>query len=132
MDRFESHAASRDLCLIVQDGPAPGPKDEHRVETIWQEELRKRQGRLHDGTILEYVAFEGDRLVGRFVSYKDYIVSRREPNAVGRAIVPLAVSGITWFGGCAGWGRRAEHVTSYPCCLELFPSGSIEPAFLGA
>jgi hypothetical protein len=131
MGGFEILPVSENLHVIAQD-PIPFSKEqEARIEAIWQDELKRRQGLLFNGTLLEFVEIQGPRITGRFVQYKEYVASRKDPAGVGREIRPLSVSGLTWFKDCVGFGTRANHVRNYPGWLELIPSGGIDKSCVG-
>ncbi len=128
----------KDFRVTAQDKLTLSKQQNEKVWQIWEEQLTRRGVHLFDGTLFEFVQMVGPtetqrhvtEIVGRFVNYREYLASRRDSASVGREIVSLSVSGLTWFGDHAGLGRRSQKVHSYPGRLELFPSGSIEEAFL--
>lgn len=111
---------------VVPDSSALTAVEQEHIEAIWQAESRKRGPTLFNGELLEFVRFEGDRLIARFVEYKLFLASRAGGLETRRAVMPLGVSGVVRCGDCVGFGRRATHVTQYPGWLELFPSGGID------
>src|SRR5262249_21158006 len=132
MARFDIVLARPEFNVYVCDPFRLSSQRREWVEAIWQGELRKRKALLYDGKLLEFAGIRGSRLTGRFVSYKEYVASRKNPAILGRVIVPLAVSGITWLGDYVGFGERGARVRNYPGRLELFPSGSIDESCLRA
>ena len=53
--------------------------DKTRIEMLWQEETVASPAKLFNGVILNFVSFEGDKLVGEFVDYKFYLAQLRDP-----------------------------------------------------
>lgn len=101
------------------------------IEDIWAREYEIRKGQLYNGKLLSFVALENERVLGRFVDYKYYLVQTKEPSlkAVLR-IEPISISGICTAKNKVLVGQRSDSVTQYPGLFELVPSGGIEPSSL--
>lgn len=97
------------------------------IEKIWSEEEQREKRILFNGKLYSAIYVGPSRTVGRFVPYKFYIASLRAPELRERlAIYPVCITGRTFLNGSVLIGKRSMHVTQYPGCYELVPSGGID------
>lgn len=98
------------------------------IQTIWEQEQKRRGGKLHEGAILSAVAYDHKSLTGQFVPYKYYLAQLFDPSLKrDLKIVPVSLSGLTFVGDNLIVAKRAWWVAQYPDCYELAPSGGIRP-----
>ena len=98
------------------------------IQTIWEQEQKKRDGKLHEGAILSAVSYDSKSLVGQFVPYKYYLAQRCDPSLEpDLKIVPISICGMTLIGEEIIIAKRAPWVSQYPNCYELAPSGGVRP-----
>lgn len=98
------------------------------IQTIWGQEQKKRDGKLHEGAILSAVSYDNMSLVGQFVPYKYYLAQRCDPSLKpDLKIVPVSICGMTLIGDEIIIAKRAPWVSQYPNCYELAPSGGVRP-----
>src|SRR5262245_116297 len=99
---FDVLPLAGDIRLTAQARLPLTDRQSVRVWEIWKDELARCKGTLFDGTLLEFVDFVGpishrsarQTIIGRFVNYREYLASRREPSLLGREVVPISVSGL--------------------------------------
>lgn len=98
------------------------------IQTIWDQEQKKRDGKLHEGAILSAISYDSKSLVGQFVPYKYFFAQACDPSLKpDLKIVPVSISGMTLIGEEIIIAKRASWVSQYPNCYELAPSGGIRP-----
>jgi hypothetical protein len=100
------------------------------VESIWQNELRLRGGRLTDGRIFSVLSFTSDRITISETSYRYVIARRRAPElvAAGLATRPLAITGIIQSPDGVIVGRRGSLVADDEGLWEPIPAGGLSQA----
>lgn len=102
--------------------------DKIHINTLWQNETELSARQLYNGKILNFVAWEGETLVGEFIDYKFYLAQLRDEGLRELLqIEPISASGVTVTGDKILFGRRSAQVTAFPHCYELVPSGSLDP-----
>lgn len=98
------------------------------IHAIWEKEQKRRKGALVEGLILNAISLDHKKLVGQFVPYKYLLAQLSDPSLKSDLnIVPVSMSGITFFFESLVFARRADWVAQYPYCIELAPSGGIRP-----
>lgn len=98
------------------------------IDTIWEKEQKRRNGKLHEGKILSAISFDEASLTGQFVPYKYYLAQLCDPSLKpDLKIVPVSISGVTLIGDEVIVARRAAWVAQYPGRYELAPSGGVRP-----
>lgn len=98
------------------------------IQTIWEQEQRRRGGKLHEGAILSALAYDNKSLTGQFVPYKYFLAQLVDPSLKpDLKIVPVSLSGLTILGDNFILAKRAWWVAEFPDCYELAPSGGIRP-----
>jgi hypothetical protein len=98
------------------------------IQTIWEQEQKRRGGKLHEGAILSAIAYDNKSLTGQFVPYKYFLAQLFDPSLKrDLKIIPVSLSGITLVGDNLIVAKRAWWVAEYPDCYELAPSGGIRP-----
>lgn len=96
------------------------------IETIWQHEQKRRNGKLHEGYILSASSFDSKKLIGNFAPYKHFLAEYVDPSLKADLnITPVSMSAITFSGENIIIGKRADWVAEYPMRFELAPSGGI-------
>lgn len=104
------------------------PSKKRLIQTIWEQEQKRRGGKLHEGAILSALAFDQKSLTGQFVPYKYFLAQLFDPSLKqDLKIVPVSLSGLTCIGDNLIVAKRAWWVAEYPDCFELAPSGGIRP-----
>jgi len=116
--------------VSVVEVPAPAPPSADtlsRIDAIWQDEQKRRSGRITDGRIFSVSRRDGATFKVWQSQYKWWIAQRRDPTLFPTlALRPLAVSGIVRLAEGLVFARRAESNTQDPGLWELPPSGSID------
>lgn len=103
------------------------PEDHKLVQTIWEAECQK-QPSLFPGTILSLVEYSSSELQGRWIAYPTALAAARNTEFAKRAkITPISVTGIVRTHNHVLLGLRSQHVAQDAGCLELAPSGGIDP-----
>lgn len=103
--------------------------EEAEVNRLWSLAQKQHGGRLFNGLIFSFVAFDQGKLWGSFVDYKYYMAQLAVPELKASwQIHPIAISCICVWGERVLLGQRSSLVTDFPGCFELAPSGGIEPA----
>lgn len=98
------------------------------IQTLWEQEQKKRDGKLHEGAILSAISYDSRSLVGQFVPYKYFLAQTCDPSLKpDLKIVPVSICGMTLIGDEIIIAKRAPWVTQYPNCYELAPSGGVRP-----
>lgn len=98
------------------------------IQTIWEQEQKRRSGKLHEGAILSAIAYDNKSLTGQFVPYKYFLAQLFDPSLKrDLKIVPVSLSGFTLVGENLIVAKRAWWVAEYPERYELAPSGGIRP-----
>lgn len=98
------------------------------IQTIWDQEQKRREGKLHEGAILSAIAYDKESLTGQFVPYKYFMAQLSDPSLKkDLKIVPVSLSGMTLVGDNLIIAKRAWWVAEYPDHYELAPSGGIRP-----
>lgn len=98
----------------------------HLIQTIWDEEQKRRNGKLHEGVILSALSYDHKSLHGQFVPYKYYLAQYVNPSLkADLKIVPVALSGMTFMGDDLVIAKRADWVTQFANLYELAPSGGV-------
>lgn len=121
--------------FLFKKGVSRGKKElsdevHQAVEDIWQKEQALRQN-IFNGQVLSLVHFDRQELIGEFIEYKLYLAYVREPEIRKLlGIQPLSISCITHTKNAVLFGKRSKAVTQYPLCVELVPSGGIDPEAL--
>ena len=91
---------------------------------------RRHEPQLFDGPLLSVVALHVDgrdvRIEAAIVGYRDFVVQRQTPLALG--VRPLAVTGVTRAGDGVLLGLRSASATQYPGLWEPVPAGSVAPS----
>lgn len=116
----------------------PSPSFEHLsesqkslIDTIWEQEQKRKSGRLFNGMILSAQEYSEKKLTGHFVPYKYFLAQTCDPSLKpALKILPVSLSALTIAGGSVVLAKRSSWVTQYPDHYELAPSGGVtEPAF---
>lgn len=106
--------------------------NEQAIENVWNDTQSKRGEKpFFNGQIFNVMNIEERDtsmiIVGHAIEYKHYIAQK---NGVELGVVPLAVSGLTWFAQGDKkrivMAKRSTYVTQYPNHYECVPSGSID------
>ncbi len=98
------------------------------IQTIWDQEQKKRDGKLHEGAILSAVSYDSTSLVGQFVPYKFFLAQMCDPSLKpDLKIVPVSICGMTLIHEDVIIAKRAPWVSQFPNCYELAPSGGVRP-----
>ena len=98
------------------------------IQTIWEQEQKRRDGKLHEGAILSVISYDSSSLVGQFVPYKYYLAQSCDPSLKpDLKIVPVSLCGMTLIGDDIIIAKRAPWVSQYPNFYELAPSGGVRP-----
>ena len=127
-------ATQIDVCLDVDKSFYSNviSKNANQIEQIWNDINSNRSEKpLFNGSIVSVTDIENnqDQIIihGHAIEYKHYLAQR---HGVDLGIVPLAISGVTWYERENEKqiivGKRSAHVTQYPECYELVPSGSVD------
>lgn len=105
--------------------------DRALVESIWERELQRSQGRLFNGKLLSMLTWDDLHLVGEFVEYKYYLAQLRAPELESQLrIRPVSISGMTYAADKILIGLRSETVTQHPLWYELAPSGGVDAGMI--
>jgi hypothetical protein len=116
--------------LSVREIAAPAaPADAilKRIDTIWDEEQKRRGTGLTNGRIFSLAYRDGPVLSVWETQYKWWIAQRRDPTLFPvLAVCSLAVSGIVALAEGLAFARRAESNTQDAGLWELPPSGGID------
>lgn len=101
------------------------------IDTIWDQEQKRKGGRLFNGMILSAQEYTEKKLTGFFVPYKYFLAQACDPSLKpSLKILPVSLSGLTFAGNALVVAKRASWVTQYPEQYELAPSGGVtEPPF---
>lgn len=98
------------------------------IQSIWDKEQERKEGKLHEGAILSVISFDQKSLTGQFVPYKYFLAQKCDPSLKpDLKIVPVSLSGITYLQDQLIVAKRAAWVAQFPGCYELAPSGGIRP-----
>ena len=100
-----------DFKLEVQPprGFALSDYDKMHVEMLWRDEAIARSSQIFNGHLLNFVSFQGSRMVGEFVDYKFYLAQIRDPGLKPLLqITPIAINGLTLAGDKLLIGRRSD------------------------
>lgn len=98
------------------------------IQTIWDKEQERCEGKLHEGAILSAISFDQKALIGQFVPYKFFLAQFCEPSLKpDLKIMPVSLSGITYVEDQLILAKRSSWVSQSPSCYELAPSGGIRP-----
>jgi hypothetical protein len=96
------------------------------IQTIWNQEQKRRGGMLHEGAILSAVAYDDKKLTGHFVPYKYFLAQLCDPSLKpDLKIVPVSMSAITLVNDNIVLARRAMWVSQHPDRFELAPAGGV-------
>lgn len=118
------------LLEVINDGDPFShlTTDEHvMIERIWEEEMQRRKGSLFNGRLFSAIDVNSERLLGRFIPYKLYLASIRNPDLQQiLKIYPVSITGRTLYHEKILIGKRSIHVTQYPGFYELIPSGGVD------
>jgi len=96
-----------------------------RVEEIWNKELKDREGKLFNGTVLGLVEATNDEILLESVEYKIALAKIRDPS-LDLDFKPLGTSGMTISQGKVLIGQRSAYVSTHPNGYEMVPSGSVD------
>lgn len=123
-------AIPADRCALVVTRRSPRePALERAVGDAWRT-ITAAQPQLFDGPLLSCVALHVDgrdvRIDAEIVAYRDFVVQRRTPLALG--VRPLAVTGVTRADDGVLLGLRSASATQYPGMWEPVPAGSVVPS----
>lgn len=100
------------------------------IQTNWDKEQKRRDGKLHEGAILSAISYDNKGLKGQFVPYKYYLAQLYDPSLkADLKIIPVSISGMTLIGDGDQLllAKRASWVAQYPEKYELAPSGGVRP-----
>lgn len=98
------------------------------IQTIWDKEQERCNGKLHEGAILSAVSYDQKSLIGQFVPYKFFLAQFCEPSLKSALkIVPVSLNGMTYVQDQLVLAKRSSWVAQCPGCYELAPSGGIRP-----
>lgn len=98
------------------------------IQTLWDQEQERKEGRLHEGPILSAIVFNHKSLTGHFVPYKYLLAQLCDPSLkADLKISPVSLNGITYLQDQVIIAKRASWVAQYPGHYELAPSGGIRP-----
>lgn len=126
---FESIPISSRYSVEIGSSPSfEGLADEKKrlVEVIWEQEQKRKGGRLFNGMILSAVEFNEKKLRGQFVPYKYFLAQTCDPSLKpDLKILPVSLSGLTMTDTSFILAKRASWVTQYPDLYELAPSGGV-------
>lgn len=104
------------------------PSKKRLIQTIWEQEQKRRGGKLHEGAILSAIAYDNKSLTGQFVPYKYFLAQLFDPSLKrDLKIIPVSLSGLTQVGDNLIIAKRAWWVAQFPDCYELAPSGGVRP-----
>lgn len=96
------------------------------IDTIWEQEQKRKGGKLYNALILSAIAYDSKKLIGQLVPYKYFLAQWCDPSLKpDLKIVPVSISGLTIAWDNIVVAKRAEWVTQYPNCYELAPSGGV-------
>ena len=125
-EQFDIRRVDGGLTVVVEGDlpPLPGPLA-RRVDDIWAAAVAGAS--LYDGDLLSVDRIEGDRIVGRWTTYRRFLAQRRDPTLRAELSVrPLAASGAV---RCRdGWlfGLRGATTEQSPSEWELAPAGGVD------
>lgn len=98
------------------------------IQTIWDKEQERCDGKLHEGVILSAVSFDHKSLIGQFVPYKYFLAQFCDPSLKpDLQIRPVSLNGITYLENQLILAKRSPWVAQCPGYYELAPSGGIRP-----
>lgn len=98
------------------------------IQTYWDKEQKRREGKLHEGAILSAISYDQKSLTGQFVPYKYLFAQLCDPSLKKDLnIVPVSMSGITFIEDRLIVAKRASWVSLFSDCYELAPSGGVHP-----
>lgn len=96
------------------------------IDTIWDQEQRRKAGRLFNGMLLSAITFNEKKLTGYFVPYKYFLAQVCDPSLKPDLnILPVSLSALTVADDSIVLAKRASWVTQYPDAYELAPSGGV-------
>ena len=107
---------------------APAPDILARIESLWNDEQRRRGKALENGSMFSLDCRKGSAFTAWKTKYKRWIAQRLNVDLFPTLTIrPLAVCGVTQVAEGFVFGRRSESTTQYPGFWELPPSGGIKP-----
>ncbi|MFV0341259.1 MAG: hypothetical protein ACK5MA_11655 [Parachlamydiaceae bacterium] len=96
------------------------------IDAIWDQEQKRKSGRLFNGMILSAKEYTEKKLTGFFVPYKYFLAQVCDPSLKPDLnILPVSLSAVTVTEDSMILAKRASWVTQYPDAYELAPSGGV-------
>ena len=132
MDMFESIPIKENFQIEVRQEKTSYPEAvEREVERIWVEEKGSRGDALYNGTFLNLIAIEEERIIGTPSQYRYLLAQYIKPQLQETLkMTPIAITGITIAERKYLIGKRSDRVLTHHGEKEFVPAGGIEEGIL--